>query len=209
MRKLMLFMILFAFFNILFIQFSPAPVQACSCAELPGVEEEFDRSKAVFSGKVLEVREKTDSSGYMYKSILFQVIKTWKGIKESQVIITTGIGGGDCGIDFKEGQEYLVYADETDTYEAKTLSTVICDRTNKIHSSQEDLEILGEGQPPTAEIDLTNKGSNEIPSKDIDHTKKQDMVQEKGIPLAIWMMTPVGILFIVGLIAFLFQKREG
>ncbi|MEK5520889.1 hypothetical protein MHI39_01205 [Heyndrickxia sp. FSL K6-6286] len=143
--------------GIIFIGSFPSITSACSCAELPGVEEEFERSKAVFSGKVIDIREKRSLKGYTTKSVLFEVTNTWKGVEQSQIIITTGQGGGDCGYDFKEGEEYLVYAYESTMYGKKTLVTIICDRTNELGSSEEDLAILGEGQPPIEEVDLTDK----------------------------------------------------
>lgn len=102
--------------GIIFIGSFPSITSACSCAELPGVEEEFERSKAVFSGKVIDIREKRSLKGYTTKSVLFEVTNTWKGVEQSQIIITTGQGGGDCGYDFKEGEEYLVYAYESTMY---------------------------------------------------------------------------------------------
>lgn len=144
-------------FNTLLIGSFPTITSACSCAELPSVEEELERSQAVFSGKVLDVKEKQSLKGYITISVLFEVTNTWKGVKQSQIIITTGQGGGDCGFDFKEGQEYLVYANESTMYGEESLVSIICDRTNKLSVLQEDLKILGQGQPPIEEVDLTDK----------------------------------------------------
>ena len=116
MRKVMPIL---AFISILFISSFPSITSACSCAELPSVEEEFERSQAVFSGKVVDVREKRSIKGYQTKSVLFEVTNTWKGVKQSQIIITTGQGGGDCGFEFKEGQEYLVYANRINDVRGK------------------------------------------------------------------------------------------
>ncbi len=135
----------------------PSITSACSCAQPPSVEDELERSKAVFSGKVINIREKRSLNGYTSKSVLFEVNNTWKGVKQSQIIITTGQGGGDCGFDFIEDEEYLVYAYESTMYGEETLITIICDRTTELGSAQEDLEILGEGQPPIEKIDLTDK----------------------------------------------------
>ena len=149
--------LVFTFISILFISSFPSNTSACSCAELPSVEEEFEQSQAVFSGKVVDVREKRSIKGYITKSVLFEVTNTWKGVKQSQIIITTGQGGGDCGFDFKEGQEYLVYANESTMYGAKVLVSTLCNRTNEWSVLQEDLKILGEGQPPIEDVDLTGK----------------------------------------------------
>ena len=148
---------MFTFIIILFISSFPSNTSACSCAELPSVEEEFERSQAVFSGRVVDVREKRSIKGYQTKSVLFEVTNTWKGVKQSQIIITTGQGGGDCGFNFKEGQEYLVYVNKSTMYGGKTLVSTICDRTNELSVLQEDLKILGEGQPPIEDVDLTGK----------------------------------------------------
>ena len=145
------------FISIILLGSFPLITSACSCAELPSVEEEFERSQAVFSGKVVDVREKRSIKGYQTKSVLFKVTNTWKGVKQSQIIITTGQGGGDCGFNFKEGQEYLVYVNKSTMYGGKTLVSTICDRTNELSVLQEDLKILGEGQPPIEDIDLTGK----------------------------------------------------
>jgi LPXTG-motif cell wall-anchored protein len=152
-------MLIFAviFISIILIGSFPSITNACSCAELPSAEEEFERSEAVFSGKVVDVREKRSLKGELTKSVLFEVTNTWKGVKQSQMIITTGQGGGSCGFHFNEGQEYLVYAYELTMYGAKSLVTTICDRTNELSVLQEDLTILGKGQPPIEEVDLTGK----------------------------------------------------
>lgn len=145
------------------ISFFPLSTSACSCAELPSVEEEFARSQAVFSGKVLEVKEKRSLQGYITKKVIFEVTNTWKGVEKTQMMITTGSGGGDCGIDFKEGQEYLVYAYESTMYGGNSLVSVICDRTNELSSLQEDLKVLGEGKTPNIEVDLMgNHGETQM-----------------------------------------------
>lgn len=148
---------LFGCITLMLISAFPFDVKACSCTELPSIEEEFDRSQAVFSGKVIRISENESMKDYKTKSVLFEVTNTWKGVKQSQIIIRTGQGGGDCGINFIEGVDYLVYAYESDMYGAKELVTNICDRTNKLSASQEDLQVLGKGTPPTEMVDLTHK----------------------------------------------------
>ena len=70
-------------------------------------------------------------------------------------------------------------------YGAKSLVSVICDRTNELSSLQEDLTILGEGQPPIEEVDLTGK--------------------HKGNQLYIWgaVVIAIGILFV-----FILNRRK-
>ena len=79
----------------------------------------------------------------------------------------------------------MVYANESTMYGAKALVSTICDRTNELSVLQEDLKILGEGQPPIEDVDLTDK--------------------HEGNQLYIW----VAIIIAVGiLLIFIFKKRK-
>ncbi|MFJ7736705.1 hypothetical protein ACIQ2D_10210 [Lysinibacillus sp. NPDC097287] len=162
LKKVMKFLA-FIIIGIFMIGSFPSTTSACSCAYLPSVEDEIERSKAIFSGKVVDVKERLSLKGSTTKSVLFEVTNTWKGVEQSQIIITTGQGGGDCGYNFIKGKEYLVYADESNMYGAKSLVTVTCDRTNMLSSLQEDLEVLGEGQPPIEEVNLSGKYNRNQP----------------------------------------------
>lgn len=93
--------------------------------------------------------------GSMTKAVLFEVSQIWKGGAESQIIIHTGSGGGDCGFNFEKDKEYLVYAHPSTMYgDKELLITIICDRTNLLAQAQEDLAILGEGKVPTDQVNL-------------------------------------------------------
>lgn len=141
----------------------PTAASACSCAEPPGVEEELERSDAVFSGKAIEVDEKPALFSASTRTIIFQVGQIWKGIEQSQVEITTGQGGGDCGFKFNMGQEYLVYAVKSEMYGTNELITIICDRTAVLSQAQGDMAILGAGKVPTKEVDLLNSSGWLLP----------------------------------------------
>ncbi len=146
--KKTIILVLFSFsFFLSFASF----VGACSCAENPSVEIALERSDAVFSGEVVNVKEVRNPQGYMSKSVLFEVFQSWKGVEQSQLIIATGLGGGDCGFDFQVGKHYLVYATESSMYGGESLAAIICSRTKALSSVQGDLSILGEGKAPTVE----------------------------------------------------------
>jgi hypothetical protein len=139
---------------ITYILLFPVPSGACSCVEPPSVQDELDRSSAVFRGEVMEIKD----ADYT-KKVLFQVKEIWKGIEQSQVILLTAESGSSCGFNFNVGQEYVVYA----TGEG-SLSTSICDRTVSVQSLkvEEDLEALGQGVSPVEIVDLT-KEMNKLP----------------------------------------------
>jgi hypothetical protein len=140
----------------------PTPVSACSCAPPPSVEAALTKSDAVFSGKVISVKDKLTISGYRVKTVIFEVSKTWKGERHTQIMVTTGQGGGDCGIHFSEGEDYLVYARISDMYANDQLTTILCDRTDILSSAKNDLSILGEGKLPVKQVDILKSNFNHI-----------------------------------------------
>ncbi len=141
----------------------PSASYACSCVPVPPVQEELQRSDAVFAGKVVEITEQKQPDGYITKAVRFEVTDTWKGVSQSQVIITTGMGGGDCGYEFITGKDYLVYASKSNMYGEETLVTVICDRTRELSAAGEDLGVLGAGKAPTEKVDLQPKNETTTP----------------------------------------------
>lgn len=129
---------------------APSIAYACSCAYPPKPAEALAEAKAVFAGTVKEIRP--TSYG---KEILFEVNKTWKGVNQTQVLVSTGGGGGDCGYNFNKGSDYVVYA-HTDTFYSKSggLATNICNRTADLSSAEEDIAILGQGNHPGEQVNL-------------------------------------------------------
>jgi hypothetical protein len=149
--------------------FLPSEVLACSCVKPLSVEEQMSHSDTVFVGRVLEV----EASKANTKAVRFEVSEIWKGAEEAQIIIYTGSGGGDCGISFTEGTEYLVYAQTSTMYgDKELLVTIICDRTRPLIQANEDLTVLGEGKEPTKIVNL---------AEDLyGHTENKQSVEERG-----------------------------
>src|SRR5262245_25699747 len=107
-----MFFYLLTGFSYLF--FTTPDALACTC-ELPrpgttlkqAVTQARDKSKAVFSGEVLEIIRYPKSLSLEVK---FRVENSWKQVRTNQVVIHTGRGGGDCGYQFEIGERYLIYA---------------------------------------------------------------------------------------------------
>lgn len=120
---------------------------ACTCA-LPfpntplrkRVGVALKESRAVFSGKVLEVMEDPQT---LHVAVRLRVERVWKGSPRAEVRILTGRGGGDCGYQFEVGQSYLVYAYK---WREAELGTNICQRTAKLSEASGDLRVLGRGK---------------------------------------------------------------
>ena len=127
-----------------FLIFNADTNLACTCAPLKSATQELDRAAAVFSGKVVEVRRHTGTADLFFSiEVVFNVVKTWKGIRARTVSVFTSSDSDACGYRFKERRTYLVYA-YGDT--EGRLSTSICSRTKRLKNSREDLKVLGTGK---------------------------------------------------------------
>jgi hypothetical protein len=137
-----------------FIILSANSVFACSCIRTPDVplaklvKEAKNKSDAVFTGKVLEVKE-TNENGYIYTGVELEIITFWKGNVSKKVTIITGNDSADCGYPFEVGKTYLVYAGNNASYSSvKRLETTICSRTNSLTDAKKDIKVLGKGKIP-------------------------------------------------------------
>ena len=129
---------------------------ACSCAEPVPVEEEMEKSAAVFSGKVVKIvdnRILTSMSSDASIGYVFEVEKAWKGVERKEVVVYTERYSASCGYEFAYGEEYIVYA----TKEYGKLRTTLCSRTASLPSAGQDLAQLGAGKEPLKQASLMTK----------------------------------------------------
>lgn len=156
-------LILVVLLTFVFFNYSPNTTYACSCAEPGSVQEEFNQSAAVFSGKVIGVIDENKFNPIQSSSdpigVVFEVDDVWKGINQTQVIVYTSRFPESCGYEFST-TKYLVYANESDG----ELSVSLCSRTTLLSSAQEDLNELGLGEKPTevVKIDLNDAEKESI-----------------------------------------------
>jgi hypothetical protein len=80
----------------------------------------------------------------------FAVEQSFKGLPVTQkaVQVNTGSGGGDCGYDFKVGQRYFVFANQS----SGLLVTSICSYTQPAAGAEDGIELIDalvRGQPKT------------------------------------------------------------
>jgi hypothetical protein len=124
---------------------TPREVFACSCMPSGPPCQNYFRVDAVFVGAVqaIDVRklplEGLDDRLFDRKLVHLSIERAARGVQGSGVDVWTGMGGGDCGFDFKVGQRYVVYA-----YRNKdgALGTGICSRTRVLSEAAEDLAYL-------------------------------------------------------------------
>jgi hypothetical protein len=113
---------------------------ACTCLERVPCQA-YGEASAVFVGTVIDSRIVTIKQGKFESSsraVRLSVDSAFRGVRGSEVEVTTAMGGGDCGFGFVPTQQYLVYASE---HEGK-LSTSICSRTRSISRAAEDLSYI-------------------------------------------------------------------
>lgn len=132
--------------SLLLVAFVVKEAHACSCVA-SSLEEQLQRADAVFSGEVVNVEEdySTSPSGGppLLGPVTFKVEESWKGVsKEPVVVHGYGEGGGDCSIQFREGKQYLVYAQRSGRDGDGPLQTGICSGTKPLAVAREDLEAL-------------------------------------------------------------------
>ncbi len=112
------------------------PAAACTCRSLSQCQEVLS-SSAIFVGRVVSI---DDGRGAMYpRRATLRVTERFVGAAESDVIINTGMGGGDCGYPFVVGMSYVVYASST---RDGLLVTSICTKTQPASSAGGDLKYL-------------------------------------------------------------------
>jgi hypothetical protein len=120
---------------------NPCPESLCRChLPLPPPVVALEQAEAVFSGIVLSASgERNPQQPERWPvQVTLRVTRRWKGPVADTLVIRTGEGGGDCGIRFQVGAEYLVYASgENELY------TGICHRTRPLVQAGEDVQALG------------------------------------------------------------------
>lgn len=144
----------------------PGLSSACSCMPPGSVQEEQARSTRVFVGRVTHTEERSaevengwlasaiqwikglfgappprDTQYYPHILVTFYVLETFKGSSVSEVQLSTGMGGGDCGYPFETGKTYVVYAHGVEG----DLGAGICSLTGLASDPRSGLSVLRNG----------------------------------------------------------------
>ncbi len=124
----------------------PDCASACTCAGFPGSQRALEQSNAVFSGEVMDVEgvSFTRMFGMSIPSekVTLRVSEVWKGPQRDTLEVSTPRDGATCGYNFKEGQEYLVYAYGKE----QPFKVDLCSETRLLSRAGAHLRVLGEGR---------------------------------------------------------------
>lgn len=118
---------IFATAIVLFV--SVVSILACTCSGIADIKTAFDDAHTVFIGRLLCTETK---KGQSFTKCTFALISGLKGtFFYHQVEIYTGASIGNCGIPFRLGEEYIIYADTmlNHTFLSPRLYTGSCLRT--------------------------------------------------------------------------------
>lgn len=134
----------------------PDCASACMCAVEGGPKERakgaIADSDAVFSGEVVELEKAPPDTemvegtmltvmggGGRKATVTLRVSEAWKGPKQQTVRFTTPVADGiSCAHPFKEGRQYLVYANGE-----RNLRVDGCSETKILPEANVDLALLG------------------------------------------------------------------
>ena len=118
--------------SLLFTGLTIQQASACSCVGESSVEESFRSSDVVAVGRVIQsdtdwipdsarikemvahgfLADSLDKRlyGYYFTRVTVQIEKIYKGHAEGDTLtVYTGMGRGDCGFRFRQGQQYVIY----------------------------------------------------------------------------------------------------
>ena len=132
----------------------PGQVHACKCAQPGTPSEEVEKFSAVFAGRAVSIQHSYDPKATSVSpkdrtTVGFEVSAVWKGTVHEDMYITTPPTGGSCGFTFVEGEEYIVYAHDSN-YADGGYTVGICSRSALLGQAQADIDALGEGNAPQA-----------------------------------------------------------
>jgi hypothetical protein len=129
---------------------------ACSCAGSPSSTDELYWPDAVFAGEVIDVEEDTSGGMPPLSPVTLGVEESWKGASEERVVVRGYGPEVSCGIEFREGESYLVHARDNESRDVP-LETGFCGATKPLASAEADLAALG---PPA----VTLSGGELVPT---------------------------------------------
>lgn len=91
---------------------------------------------------MIDVEEDTRDGMPPLSPVTLEVEESWKGVSEERTVVRGYGPEVSCGIEFREGERYLVYARDKGE-EDVPLETDFCDATKPLARAEADLAALG------------------------------------------------------------------
>jgi len=173
-NRIGIFVLIFFGFSIFAVPLTQNSAYGLSCAP-PNVTQSFEESDVVFVGEVVskEYLEPSDELTLIAESLFF-IKEPFKGVNQDSVKVLSN--EKFWGINFTQGEEYLVFAD----YSGSEIQSQLCGPTNLIEFSNIDLiRNISENNilPPLKQIsagiipeNVTCKDNYELIFKSVDNS---------------------------------------
>lgn len=170
----------------------PRPGAACSCMAGFGTEkpcENYWGTEAHFLGRAISVEVmEGEKFSFWPRRFQFEVLEGYIGVEGPTAEVWTGMGGGDCGYEFKIGQSYLIYAGRTPD---GRLHTSICGPTQAASRAGDAIAYARQVAAGTAQSSLYGRVQ-------LEQHRKEMRTLDDGVPnVTINIQGPDGEKFLV------------
>lgn len=150
-------MITFLNISIILGFFPVNEIEAYTCVEHYEPLEALQQYDTVFAGEVIEMKQEKVklSEAVLYKMLVtFRVSQSWKGSTQDEINV---VGRKEL-IDFKVGEDYLVYANSVNKdhqmFKKGEIAYSVCSGTVELVNANYDLQQLGTGKLPYPQLIL-------------------------------------------------------
>ena len=137
--------------TLLFCALLPHRTSGCDCGDPGPPCKAFGNTPVVFAGRVAAITtislKAPSGDSYEDRLVFLEVERSYRGSVGKTAEVVTGAGGTDCGYDFRQGEDYLVYAYPHP--QSGKLYTGICQRTRPISEAGDDLDYLSKKDDPS------------------------------------------------------------
>lgn len=131
----------------------PQKLHACECggSDINSMKEYVAGSSAIFEGRVesMEILARRNSelgmgSDWLLNFALytFTIERSYQGQKNGEIVIASGLGGGDCNVPFEVGSRYIVLASPSREYYKPYLETNECVLTENVNLAHAQIGFL-------------------------------------------------------------------
>ena len=128
MKRVLLEVPLFLGLVVALFLVAPAPVaHACSCA-MRGTQQQVEGADVVVRGTITGLRDPGGASSGRLMTYEVAVAEVFKGKSTATTSLRSAAWGGSCGIEVREGLEYLLFARRV----GSDLRTGLCDGTRPV-----------------------------------------------------------------------------
>lgn len=122
---------------------------ACSfsCDGLPVLNNPLDAAPVIFVGRVVDVFPRYLGESVISQQTVFVVERSWKGIYKDVVTMDASADPASCGMEYKLGESYLIFAGgENNTLSTNLITTSCAAHQANVSGIKNAITVFGEGK---------------------------------------------------------------